>query len=63
MLNAAGKEAVRMFWFSIQIIQNISCTATYIVKLTCKLGGHGQEMGRRAIGGEGRGGHYVCLLV
>jgi len=51
----AGKAAVRMFWFSIRIIQNISCTVAYIVKLTCKWGSHGQKMGQTAIEGKGGG--------
>ena len=63
MLNAAGKAAVRMFWFSIQIIQNISCTAAYIVRLTYKWGSHGQKMGQTATEGRGGGGRDNMYLL
>jgi hypothetical protein len=57
VLNAAGKDTVRIFWLSVQIIQNISSTATYIVKLACMWGSHGQEMGQGATEDGVSGGH------
>jgi hypothetical protein len=57
----AAKASVRMFWFSVQIIQNIYCTAAYTVKLTSKWRSHGQKMGQTASGG--RGEDYMYLLV
>jgi hypothetical protein len=63
VLNAAGKAAVRIFWFSILIIQNNSCTAVYIVKLTCKWGCHGQKMGQTATEEREGGRDNMYLLV